>query len=56
MDHASFFSEATLIEIGVIFVKYDCPGECSLINQTIIPRARMDSESIAHEVEGRMGY
>ena len=32
-------------------MKYDCPGECSLINQTIIPRARMDSESIAHEVE-----
>ena len=23
---------------------------------TIIPRARMGSESIAHEAEGRMGY
>ena len=23
---------------------------------TIIPRARMGSQSIAHEVEGRMGY
>ena len=23
---------------------------------TIIPRARMGSESIAHETEGRMGY
>ena len=23
---------------------------------TIIPRARMDSEAIAHEAEGRMGY
>ena len=28
----------------------------SLINETIIPRARMGSESIAHEAEGRMGY
>ena len=23
---------------------------------TVIPRARMDSESIAYEAEGRMGY
>ena len=26
------------------------------IYSTIIPRARMGSESIAHEAEGRMGY
>ena len=28
----------------------------ALIFLTIIPRARTDSESIAHETEGRMGY
>ena len=27
-----------------------------LIYLTIIPRARMGSESIAHEAEGRVGY
>ena len=27
-----------------------------VVSLTIIPRARMGSESIAHEVEGRMGY
>ena len=27
-----------------------------LSSLTIIPRARMGSESIAHEAEGRMGY
>ena len=27
-----------------------------LFELTIIPRARMGSESIAHEAEGRMGY
>ena len=27
-----------------------------LLYLTIIPRARMGSESIAHEAEGRMGY
>jgi len=26
------------------------------VSLTIIPRARMGSESIAHEAEGRMGY
>ena len=26
------------------------------IHLTIIPRARMGSESIAHEAEGRIGY
>ena len=31
------------------------PGTCERY-LTIIPRARMDSESIAHEAEGRMGY
>ena len=29
---------------------------CFLLYLTIIPRARMGSESIAHEAEGRMGY
>ena len=28
----------------------------SISNLTIIPRARMGYESIAHEAEGRMGY
>ena len=28
----------------------------SIVHLTIIPRARMGSESIAHETEGRMGY
>ena len=34
------------------------PVFCGLILAylTIIPRARMGSESIAHEAEGRMGY
>ena len=27
-----------------------------MIDLTIIPRARMGSESLAHEAEGRMGY
>ena len=27
-----------------------------MVSLTIIPRARMDYESIAHEAEGRMGY
>ena len=30
--------------------------EGKTIYLTIIPRARMGSESIAHEAEGRMGY
>ena len=33
------------------------PGECFNVGfLAIIPRARMGSESIAHEAEGRMGY
>ena len=31
-------------------------GSQGLINNIIIPRARMGFESIAHEAEGRMGY
>ena len=31
------------------------PVHCHLFNN-IIPRARMGSESIAHEAEGQMGY
>ena len=31
-------------------------GSCSVNYLTIIPRARMGSESIVHEAEGRMGY
>ena len=30
--------------------------ELQVIYSTIIPRARMGSESIAHEARGRMGY
>ena len=32
----------------------NCTPLCQYL--TIIPRARMVSESIAHEAEGRMGY
>ena len=32
------------------------PPFCNKVYLTIIPRARMGSESIAHEAEGRMGY
>ena len=31
-------------------------GNAPVCYLTIIPRARMASESIAHEAEGRMGY
>ena len=31
-------------------------AQVSCVYLTIIPRARMGSESIAHEAEGRMGY
>ena len=31
-------------------------GSFTVFYLTIIPRARMGSESIAHEAEGRMGY
>ena len=31
-------------------------GPIYIIYLTIIPRARMGSETIAHEAEGRMGY
>ena len=31
-------------------------GKSQYLYLTIIPRARMGSESIAHEAEGRMGY
>ena len=33
-----------------------CLLDCVEVYLTIIPRARMGSESIAHEAEGRMGY
>ena len=40
--------------------EYTCPGPNKVCHAdgylTIIPRARMGSESIAHEAEGRMGY
>ena len=33
-----------------------CLSTCAITFLTIIPRARMGSESIAHEAKGRMGY
>ena len=42
----------SLLQFSVIFFK----KASGLRLLTIIPRARMGSESIAHEAEGRMGY
>ena len=35
---------------------FETHGSQGLINNNIIPRARMGFESIAHEAEGQMGY
>ena len=39
-----------------IFVLYRLGLGLTYMHLTIIPLARMGSESIAHEAEGRMGY
>ena len=38
------------------FLHHQVLRQINAIYLTIIPRARMGSESIAHEAEGRMGY
>ena len=55
------FLKPQVNEANIFLVKYSLeklPTFHNLIADqlTIIPRARMGSESIAHEAEGRMGY
>ena len=41
---------------ALVYASYWLPAHVRLSYLTIIPRARMGYESIAHEAEGRMGY
>ena len=51
-----YISESYTTTKNAIDRQYLVRGSCSVNYLTIIARARMSSESIAHEAEGRMGY
>ena len=53
-----FFRQLKIIVSKPIFTTFSPSDSYSarIVYLAIIPRARMASESIAHEAEGRMGY